>query len=330
MKLNPCKGRQNGPVVDLVRSSSSEAIENEATESIDSSIDNTPFVIHKRSVETLRRGANRRELLFSLSFFLVCSLSCMVCNYLTHPRSMPVQRLPSDAFGRWRVVLSMICPLVAQYFIAARMGHGHSSVTEKEMTTHATLCVYLVAFGITIFCTDRIKAYCGYLRPTFYDQCPGVELDDGSRSYESCLTNNVNLARSFPSGHASMAFCGLTLLTLYFHNTFGVPRLRRERNRQQTALKSRTNSPTCTPGIRQTNGTTGALQSSTCDGSTIYNYFHPLRYRFMSILSLVPIGLALFITAGRVMDNRHFPADAVGGSLLGAAVAIFVNNLWQV
>jgi membrane-associated phospholipid phosphatase len=43
---------------------------------------------------------------------------------------------------------------------------------------------------------------------------------------------------------------------------------------------------------------------------------------------LLPMGLALFIAASRVVDNKHFPADVVGGSLLGAAISYYVYGLW--
>lgn len=40
------------------------------------------------------------------------------------------------------------------------------------------------------------------------------------------------------------------------------------------------------------------------------------------------MALALFIAVSRVRDNKHFPADVVGGSLLGGSIAIFANSLW--
>ena len=40
------------------------------------------------------------------------------------------------------------------------------------------------------------------------------------------------------------------------------------------------------------------------------------------------MALALFIAASRVHDNMHFPADVVGGAVLGTAIAIYVNSLW--
>lgn len=50
--------------------------------------------------------------------------------------------------------------------------------------------------------------------------------------------------------------------------------------------------------------------------------------RWISIASTIPLYLALFVAASRVHDNFHHPADVVGGSTLGLAVAYFCHYLW--
>ena len=68
--------------------------------------------------------------------------------------------------------------------------------------------------------------------------------------------------------------------------------------------------------------------------SYIYNkYGRPrrinnFRRRFISVLSLLPMGLATAVAASRVADNKHFPADVTAGALLGASVATFCYNIW--
>lgn len=52
------------------------------------------------------------------------------------------------------------------------------------------------------------------------------------------------------------------------------------------------------------------------------------RARAWSIVSLLPLALALFIASSRIVDNKHFPADVVGGALLGGATAVFAHDLW--
>lgn len=104
--------------------------------------------------------------------------------------------------------------------------------------------------------------------------------------------------KSFPSGHASTSFCGLTLLTLFLHTRFGLPSLVHRQQRRTDP-----------------NGTGSILPTTTI-------------YRFISIFSLAPMALAVFIAVSRIVDNKHWPADVVGGAVLGASVANFVHGLW--
>jgi hypothetical protein len=52
--------------------------------------------------------------------------------------------------------------------------------------------------------------------------------------------------------------------------------------------------------------------------------------RLVSLFCYTPILFAVFIAASRVVDNRHFPADVVGGAVLGASIASLVFNIWYV
>jgi membrane-associated phospholipid phosphatase len=54
-----------------------------------------------------------------------------------------------------------------------------------------------------------------------------------------------------------------------------------------------------------------------------------MYYRFISFSSFVLfMGLATIIATSRVVDNKHFPADVVGGSVLGLGIAVYINGLW--
>ena len=85
---------------------------------------------------------------------------------------------------------------------------------------HGTLCVYLFSGGLVHLGTELTKAYVGYLRPFFYQHC------QPSPDYSQCTNPNYkeDIRRSFPSGHASVAFCLLTLFSLYLQHKFGVAR----------------------------------------------------------------------------------------------------------
>ena len=66
----------------------------------------------------------------------------------------------------------------------------------------------------------------------------------------------------------------------------------------------------------------------------IYNKYgrprgsNEFRRRFISVLSLLPMGLATAVAASRVVDNKHFPADVTAGALLGASIASFCYKIW--
>lgn len=189
------------------------------------------------------------------------------------------------------MILSIWLPLLIQIglsFCGDRRKHD----------IHATLCVYLVAMTTNAIATEAVKLYVGYLRPIFYDLC---QPDD---NYQECTADDGDFMRkSFPSGHASMSFCGLTLLTLYIHARFGVASQRYFQR----------------------------IGGSASDGSRWIRETIQVGVgwaRFASILALLPMGLALFIAASRVVDNKHFPADVVAGSLLGSSISIYMHGLW--
>ena len=145
-----------------------------------------------------------------------------------------------------------------------------SLLCRRYSEVHASICVYYFAMGTTWMVTNLLKQYVGYLRPNFLEFCKYNEYceDDDARN-------------SFPSGHSSLAFCGMTILSLFIHRHFGLPR-------------------------------------------------HQLdfRKRYVSILSLLPMGFAAIIACSRVVDNKHFPADITAGSIIGAAIGYFCYNLW--
>jgi len=76
----------------------------------------------------------------------------------------------------------------------------------------AMVCVSFVTFGLNFLITHTLKEYCGRFRPNFYQMCQFSEdtLQCASESEGSIS----NAHHSFPSGHSSTAFSGMTLLTL--------------------------------------------------------------------------------------------------------------------
>lgn len=51
-------------------------------------------------------------------------------------------------------------------------------------------------------------------------------------------------------------------------------------------------------------------------------------YRLVSMMCYFPLLAAFFVAASRVVDNKHFPADVIGGAVLGGSVATLVFGIW--
>jgi diacylglycerol diphosphate phosphatase/phosphatidate phosphatase len=252
------------------------------------------------------------ELLGCLGFLLVFSLLSLIDRDLTE-RPIPVQILQNSGdYVRnltnnepfdgetvpdiWLILLAIVAPVLIQLALSKLWG--------RPGDVHATLCVYIIAFTIVLVTTDSIKRYAGYLRPIFYELC---EPDD---ALEECTAEDAggnSIRMSFPSGHASTSFCGLMILAMYLHLRFGLPSVRAYKMIPETTTQNNGQQP---------HRWTAAYTKE------------PALYRAISIISLLPLVLALFIATSRIVDNKHFPADVVAGSLLGASTAIFTFYLW--
>jgi len=145
-----------------------------------------------------------------------------------------------------------------------------------------TICVYSCGMGLNFLLTNSIKLYVGYLKPNFYEYCLPDE------SFQECTSTKNSSGRfAFPSGSASNAFCGLTLISFFLEQRFGITRLRTTSRKEPPRLR-----------------------------------------RIASLLCYTPMLLATFISASRVADNKHFPADIVGAAVLGGFVASLVHSIW--
>ena len=185
------------------------------------------------------------------------------------------------------MVIGFVAPLVLQFILAKLPWTGTFG------DAHNTVCVYIVTTALVALATNTIKNYVGYLRPVFYDVCQPND------DYEECTNDDsLDARKSFPSGHSSLAFSGMTLLTMYFLRKFGVY------------------------------STTVVLQQQDNDAITL-QYKKPQRYKkALSILCLAPMAVACWVGASRLVDNKHFPADVVGGAVLGTVIAWFTNGIW--
>lgn len=107
----------------------------------------------------------------------------------------------------WMLLLiTLVIPLLVLPTIAIRFG--------PRGDFHAISCVFGWSIGFNWLITDTVKAYCAQLRPNFYALC---EFDQN----KECASDSVKAYKSFPSGHSSLAFCSMTIVTLYWLGKVG-------------------------------------------------------------------------------------------------------------
>ena len=170
-----------------------------------------------------------------------------------------------------------------------------------------TICTYCVAVTLCNLATEAIKNYVGYLRPIFFEECVPDDNYQYCTAVEGFKQNEIR--KSFLSGHASVAFCGCTLFSLFLERMFGISSV------------EMISSPEPTQSI------IGQI-SPICRRQKLSYRREPFLYRVGSILSLLPMCLAIFIACSRVVDNKHFPADVVGGAVLGSSIALYCYPIW--
>ena len=160
------------------------------------------------------------------------------------------------------------------------IGFAYKSAAKYDI--NSGVCSYCFAIASSEFITNFVKLYAGYFRPNFYSYCEFSEDDFG------CELDGSEPRKSFPSGHASLSFCSMTFLTLYFYGKIGLHR------------------------------------RSPCPSSIV----EFSKRRMLSAIITLPIFLAVFVAASRVRDDYHHPADVVGGSLIGLVCAWNAYGLW--
>jgi len=195
--------------------------------------------------------------------------------------------------------------------VHAHCWHSGSSPSSLHANVHSTLCVFWVANALNRIATESVKNYTGYLRPIFYEECVP---DD---QYQGCTSDDIGegIRKSFPSGHSSSSFVGFTLLTLFIHANFGYGNYKRIQDQKRLHL--------LIAAARHSSDSTSIIPD-TLETDAVSS----LRARVISTLALFPMGVATYIAAQRVRYNMHFPADVVGGSIMGGGIAVFVHGLW--
>ncbi|KAG8530952.1 uncharacterized protein KY384_004309 [Bacidia gigantensis] len=220
-------------------------------------------------------------------------------------------------------IVSVLIPAAIIFAVSLLLGPG--STAQKPSTSallrrkvwewHAGWMGLALASAITFAITNGTKEVVGKPRPDLLSRCKpdlsrildsaagaiGDQVEEGIIlvTSEICRGSGFDLDegfRSFPSGHSSTAFAGLTYLALWLSAKLGIaiPVLR---------------SPALERGI------VGQESKTPCRSQ---GAAPPI---YLLIFPLIPLATAIFIASSRYSDFRHHGFDVVSGSILGIACA---------
>lgn len=247
------------------------------------------------------------------------------------------------------VVISLIAPALITAFVALVFTPGP---TAPQETSKSKIWRYKLwewntawlglALGLvtTFFFTEGLKSLIGKPRPDLLSRC---DLDpaliqqyalggEGGQlplwnllvSYTACRQSDLSKLNdgfaSFPSGHSSFSWAGMSYLALYLCSKFSVtiPYLLPysfSANSTRGAFAAALHDPTMSDGASgQAKPNTSISQSPVLVPSRRQGAAPPT---YLLILPLIPISLATYVASTRFSDFRHHGFDVLFGSLMG-------------
>ncbi|PGH01714.1 hypothetical protein GX51_05030 [Blastomyces parvus] len=266
------------------------------------------------------------------------------------------------------IVISLVAPAViiflgSIFFIPSLTASKHApkaAVWRRKLWEWVVGWMGLgIAYAGTYASTEALKVIYGKPRPDLLSRCNpnlsniaahvvgglGEKLDGAPLlvSYTICQNTSEQLTWdgfvSFPSGHASLSFAGLTYLTLWFCAKFAVsfPYLAPRHyttDTRQTAFSAHTTTtsnnrtavkdpPPFDEPYPSTSHHDEPTTSLTPPSQSQSQTLIPLRSQsaapptYLLALAAAPIVAATYIASSRWFDNRHFGFDILFGSLLG-------------
>lgn len=157
----------------------------------------------------------------------------------------------------------------------------------SPLRSHAGLCCLALTIGMSEFIVQTAKVYVGRMRPNFYGMC-GFDL-----ATLQCMADHKHQAesrQSFPSGHSSLSFGSMGVLTWFLLGCW-LHYCRQQRRKNGSGLS--------------------ALQAK------------------IGVLStFLPLAFAAWVATSRLVDNWHHPSDVVAGSVIGLLCSTLSYHLW--
>lgn len=235
---------------------------------------------------------------------------------IQHPFA-PQERVPEEllaALSFWVPLLSVIILSLVQKSRAARVN-----------TAVLGLCLTVTLTG---FITEFFKKLVGRPRPDFLDRCQPDILSiipdphhffSELQTYKICTADTATSRvkdgfKSFPSGHSSMSFAGLTYLAWYLRSTLNALVLKWA---QSTYTEYQT--------APMDESTPQQMEEGAIDSTERHQSETPCVLVLASVIApAVPLLAAGYVAASRLMDYRHHPTDVLAGSMLGFSIASLI------
>ncbi|KAI9062496.1 lipid phosphate phosphatase 1 [Trametes sanguinea] len=184
---------------------------------------------------------------------------------------------PNTIGGEVNLSLVLFLPMGLTVAVAA--------LRRSPMEIYHSLLGIISASALTNLTTEFLKNRVGRLRPDFLDRC---KWDKDLKACTGKLDSILEGRRSFPSGHSSMAFCGMMFLSLWIATATGAWRI-----------------------------------TETVPGGA----FHRSKIVRL-VLSLAPLAFATWVAVSRLEDYRHHKEDVIVGSLIGIVCATICYHLY--
>ncbi|KAL0953861.1 hypothetical protein HGRIS_005036, partial [Hohenbuehelia grisea] len=173
------------------------------------------------------------------------------------------------------------------FFVPISIVAGVGIYRKSLIHVHHGLVAIAAARGFARLVTEFFKNFVGRLRPDFLSRC---KWDKKLHECTGKIDKILDGRQSFPSGHVSAAFAGMTILSLWLA------------------------------------GQTGVWHFHSTSKSSTFNASRLARLA----LTVLPLFWATYVAITRLQDYRHHVEDVLAGGLVGIVSAIiFYRIFWQ-
>ena len=221
------------------------------------------------------------------------------------------------------ILSSLIKYRCGLFFATDRMLGTENVDLRAQVTRLATYCALFDVLGfvqtvtVTMCAYNGGKCFVGRLRPNFFAECDykGYAKALQSGDYTSyfaatvpgavgdrrhCSQSSGDASLSFPSGHAALAFAGMTYVTLIIWNLLSMRRVWKQREMEYIHR---------------------GQESHLNEHSEKKNPL-PRTFSARDAASCIPLLYASFVACTRIIDYKHRPADVIVGGCIGVLAAL--------